>query len=95
MNIYMPGLVKTKILNTEPGFQRVLIILVMTFAAMPTRKAAEHVFSTVSHATEQLSRDHYYSTGQDKGTRPLAMEIGDEERVWSVTKDQLSRFQVT
>ncbi|MEI8094189.1 MAG: SDR family NAD(P)-dependent oxidoreductase [Spirochaetales bacterium] len=95
MNIFMPGLVKTKILSTEPGFQRVLILLVMTFVAISTRKAAEQVFSTVSQATEQLSRDHYYATGQDKGTRPLAMEIGDEDRVWSVTKDQLSRFLVS
>ena len=93
MNIFMPGIVKTKILDSEPGFARIMIKLIMAFVAITPAKSAEQVVATLEDVRRSGSRDSYYDRGQSKGKRDLSLEPGDLERVWTATEAALKGFR--
>ncbi|MEI6621722.1 MAG: SDR family NAD(P)-dependent oxidoreductase [Actinomycetes bacterium] len=85
-NTYMPGLVKTKILDDEPGRMTRLAIKVGTLvmASSPEESAAKLV-ATIERASSGDIRDHYYSGAKDKGIRNLKASTQDILRIWDLS----------
>lgn len=93
MNIFMPGIVKTKILDSEPGPARIMIKIVMALVAITPDKSALQVSATLEDVIAMKSRDSYYDRGQSKGQRELRLEAGDLEKVWESTEACLHGFR--
>ena len=84
-NTYMPGLVKTKILNDEPGrLQRLAVKAAMLVVAMSPEQAAENVATTISTLSGGDIRDHYFSGAEDKGIRGIEASPQDIDRIWDL-----------
>ncbi len=85
-NTYMPGLVKTKILNDEPGrLQRLGIKVAMLVIATTPAESAAKIVATIDTASRGDIRDHYFSRGKDKGTRNLKASPQEIERIWALS----------
>lgn len=84
-NTYMPGLVKTKILNDESGrLQRLAVKAAMLVVAMSPEQAAENVATTISTLSGGDIRDHYFSGAKDKGIRDIQASPQDIDRLWDL-----------
>lgn len=87
MNVFMPGLVKTKILDTEPGrLQRTIIKAVMPFVAVSPEQSAQQVLAALANASDTEARDAYYPKGKPKGRRDLKELPGDGDRAWELAR---------
>lgn len=85
-NTFMPGLVKTKILNAEPGrLQRLAIKVGMLVIAKTPQESAAEITTTIGTVSRGGTRDHYFSGAKDKGTRDLKASRQDVERVWALS----------
>lgn len=86
MNIFMPGLVRTKILDSEPGrLRRAMIKAMMLIIASTPEDSAGQVLDALDDAKRTGARDQYYSRGRPKGRRDLDEQAGDGERIWDLT----------
>ncbi len=85
-NTYMPGLVKTKILDDEPGrLQRLAIKAAMLVMASTPKDSAERIVAVLDQARASGARDHYFATAKDKGARDLDATEADLERIWALS----------
>lgn len=90
MNIYMPGIVKTKILDSEPGLvTRIMIKAVYAVRAVSVEQSAGYVVDVLRDVEEHHRRDAYYSVKKLKPRRDLGDLPGDQETLWKVTREIL------
>ena len=72
MNVYMPGIVKTKILKSEPSFfGRVALTAVYAVAAAPVEKSAARVVAAMRQVDTDEVRDGYFAVDKLKPPRDL------------------------
>lgn len=91
-NVYMPGLVKTKILANEPQPMRSIVRLFGWLMGVPVERAGEEVVTVVRDVVAAKRRDAYYARTKHKGVRELRQEPDDDARVWASTERALSRW---
>ena len=91
-NIYMPGLVKTKILSNEPQPMRLFVQIMNKIVGITPEKAAKNIFSVLNEITQQNKQGHIFSWKTDKGFPKLKTENGDKEKLLAVTDKLLSPF---
>ena len=90
MNIYMPGIVKTKILDSEPSLvMRTVIKAVYAVRAVSVEQSAGYVVDVRQDVEEHHRRDAYYSVKALKPRRDLGDVPGDQEALWELTQDLL------
>ncbi|MEI6724958.1 MAG: SDR family NAD(P)-dependent oxidoreductase [Actinomycetes bacterium] len=93
MNIYMPGIVKTKILDSEPSLvMRTMIKAVYAVKAVSAEQAAGYVVDVLRDVEEHDRRDAYYSVKKLKPRRDLGDLPGDQEALWELTQDLLQPY---
>jgi NAD(P)-dependent dehydrogenase (short-subunit alcohol dehydrogenase family) len=92
MNVFMPGLVKTKILASEPQPMRAIVKLANLFIGLPVDKSAAEVAQVVDDVARNGRRDSYYSRTKLKPPRDLKMKAGDGDRLWELTERLLRPF---
>ena len=92
MNIYMPGLVKTKILADEPQPRRTVAKIMTTVIGIRTTKAAANVYSVHNEAARTGARGVTYAWKKQRAPLDLKLQDGDPGRVWEVTKTCLASF---
>jgi NAD(P)-dependent dehydrogenase (short-subunit alcohol dehydrogenase family) len=93
MNIYMPGIVKTKILDSEPNLaMRMAIKAVYAVRAVSTEESAGYVYGVMRDVQENQRRDAYYSVKKLKGPRGLGDLPGDQQAVWELTQKLLEPY---
>ena len=93
LNIFMPGLVKTKILANEPQPMRLVVQIMNVIMGITPERSASELVGTLRHVTERGARDVYFSRGTPKGTRALKDQQGDGERLWAETERWLSPWR--
>jgi NAD(P)-dependent dehydrogenase (short-subunit alcohol dehydrogenase family) len=87
MNIYMPGIVKTKILDSEPSLvMRTVIKVAYAVRAVPAQQSAGYVVGVLRDVEEHHRRDAYYSVKKLKPRRDLGDLPGDQEALWELTE---------
>ena len=90
MNIYMPGIVKTKILDSEPSLvTRTMIKAVYAVKAVSVEQSAGYVVDVLRDVEEHHRCDAYYSVKALKPRRDLGDVPGDQEALWELTQDLL------
>jgi len=93
MNIYMPGIVKTKILDSEPSLvMRTMIKAVYAVKAVSVEQSAGYVVGVLRDVEEQHRRDAYYSVKTLKPQRDLGDLPGDQEALWELTRELLQPY---
>lgn len=93
MNIYMPGLVKTKILANEPQPRRLLVKTLTAVVGISAERAARNVFSVMSQVTEKGARGETYAWKRQRKPLYLKLQQGDQQRLWEVTATCLAPFE--
>lgn len=93
MNVYMPGLVKTKILRSEPNAVARVALRVMNvvYAATP-EKAAGRVVDVVREVQATGARDGYYAVDKLKPPRDLETGPGDQAKLWALTEHLIAPY---
>ena len=93
MNIYMPGIVKTKILDSEPSLvTRTMIKAVYAVKAVSADQSAGYVAGVLRDVEEHHRRDVYYSVKTLKPRRELGDLPGDQEALWELTRELLQPY---
>jgi NAD(P)-dependent dehydrogenase (short-subunit alcohol dehydrogenase family) len=93
MNIYMPGIVKTKILESEPSLvTRTMIKAVYAVRAVSVEQSAGYVVDVLRDVAEHHRRDAYYSVKTLKPRRNLGDLPGDQDTLWKLTQDLLQPY---
>jgi NAD(P)-dependent dehydrogenase (short-subunit alcohol dehydrogenase family) len=93
MNVYMPGIVKTKILDSEPNFvMRNLIKMIYAVRATTVDQSAEHLLGVVRDVEEHGRRDAYYSVKVLKPRRDLEDAPGEQAALWAATQQILQPY---
>ena len=84
MSMYVPGLVRTKILADEPLLQRVIVAVMIRVIGVTPERTADNVVAAADDVVAAGRRDAYYMI--DKlGTNRLPVAEGEPERVWNLT----------
>ena len=93
LNIYMPGIVKTKILDSEPSLvMRTVIKVVYAVKAVSVEQSAGYVVDVLRDVEEHHRRDAYYSVRKLKPPRDLGDLPGDQEALWELTREALQPY---
>jgi NAD(P)-dependent dehydrogenase (short-subunit alcohol dehydrogenase family) len=95
MNVYMPGLVRTKILSKEPLPMRAIVRLASLFVGIPAEKSADEVVRVIEEIVRNRSRDCYYARTKLMPPRDLKTEPADGERLWVLTERLLHEYRAT
>lgn len=92
MNVFMPGLVKTKILANEPQPMRLIVQLANVFVGISVERSAHEITQVIDQATTDRLRDVYFSRTTLKPPRNLKDQPGDQARMWELTHRWLAQW---
>jgi len=85
LNLYMPGLVKTKILANEPQPMRAFVKLMNVLVGISVEKSAENVFSVVNDIVANKKNGTCYSWKKERSFPKVEMKPDDQSRLWDLT----------
>jgi NAD(P)-dependent dehydrogenase (short-subunit alcohol dehydrogenase family) len=92
LNLYMPGLVKTKILANEPQPGRTFVKIMNMIVGISVEKAAENIFSVINEITNKHKNGTCYSWKTERSFPKVEMKDGDTKRLLEVTDKLLTPF---
>ncbi|OHD13182.1 MAG: hypothetical protein A2086_09665 [Spirochaetes bacterium GWD1_27_9] len=92
MNIYMPGLVKTKILKNEPQPMRFIVKIANLIMGMPVEKSAENIYSVINDVIANQRKGIYYSINKIKPYPLIKISTTESNRVWDLTNELISKY---
>lgn len=90
MSIFVPGLVRTKILANEPLPQRALVAVMIRVIGITAERAADNLVAAAGDVVAAGRRDAYYWINK-LGTNRLAVTEGEPDRVWNLTDRLLNQ----
>ncbi len=94
MNSYMPGIVKTKILRSEPNLlMRTLVRVIYAVKAATVEDSAGYVLGVMRDVEEHKQRGAHYSVKALKPPRDLEDRPGDQEALWDLTATLLAPYR--
>lgn len=85
LNLYMPGLVKTKILANEPQPLRAFVKLMNVLVGISVEKSAENVFSVMNDIVANKKSGACYSWKKERSFQKVEMNPDDQKRLWDLT----------
>jgi NAD(P)-dependent dehydrogenase (short-subunit alcohol dehydrogenase family) len=85
MNVYMPGLVRTKILANEPQPMRLAVQIMNFVIGIPVEQAAAELAGAIEDARGHGRRDTYYWRTKPKPPRALGERPDDAAQLWALT----------
>lgn len=86
VNLYMPGLVKTKILSNEPQPMRALVQIMNVIMGISTTKSAENIYIVMKDILDNNRQGELYSYKKLKRPAKLQIELGDPEKLWKIAE---------
>lgn len=92
LNLYMPGLVKTKILANEPQPMRTFVKIMNVLVGISVEKAADNIFSVINEVTNNHKKGTCYAWRKERSFPKVEMKEADQNRLWEVTNKLLSPF---
>ena len=92
MNIYMPGLVRTKILSNEPGPMRLMVKLMNLVIGISVEKSAENVFTVITDIAQNKRKDAYYQWKELKPSPVLGVTSSDKQILWDLTEKLIKPY---
>ncbi|MBI5650424.1 MAG: SDR family NAD(P)-dependent oxidoreductase [Chloroflexi bacterium] len=92
MNVYMPGLVRTKILANEPQPMRLVVQIANLVMGIPVEKSAENIFNVMNDVTQNKRKGAHYKWDKLKPALKLEMNPDDPQKLWDVTRKILAPY---
>ena len=92
MNLFMPGLVKTKILKNEPQPMRLFVQIMNVIIGLTPEKASENLFKVMNEINANKIRNALFSYDKQRKTLTLATQEVDTEKLLKLTEDLIQKF---
>jgi NAD(P)-dependent dehydrogenase (short-subunit alcohol dehydrogenase family) len=92
MNLYIPGLVKTKILADEPQPSRFIVQIMNVVIGITPKKAAENLFTALNDIIEKQKRGATYAWAKERESLNIKRENGDDEKLMKLTDQLLAPY---
>jgi len=92
INLYMPGLVKTKILKNEPQPMRLLVQIMNFIIGITPEKAAKNMYQVIEQITLADKRNTTFSYAKERKPLKIKTQIGDTEKLLVVTESLLGKY---
>lgn len=92
INLYMPGLVKTKILSNEPQPMRAFVKIMNLIIGLTPEKAADNVLKVLDDIVSKRKNGTTYAWAKERSALKLDAQAGDLERLEALTKQILTPF---
>jgi len=92
LNLYMPGLVKTKILANEPQPMRAFVKLMNFLMGISVEKSAENIYSVYNEIAVTKKKCSCYSWKKERSFPKVDMQSDDQKKLWKVTDNLLTKF---
>lgn len=86
INLYMPGLVKTKILSNEPQPMRAFVKIMNLVIGLTPEKAADNMLKVMDDITQKHKNGATYAWAKERSALKLDTQPGDLERLEVLTK---------
>jgi retinol dehydrogenase-12 len=93
MNVYMPGLVRTKILADEPQPMRLVAQIANLVVGVPADKSGNELATVIEDIRRHGRRDAYYTRTKLKPPRDLGEQAADGTRLWALTERLLQLWR--
>jgi NAD(P)-dependent dehydrogenase (short-subunit alcohol dehydrogenase family) len=87
LNLYMPGLVKTKILANEPQPMRAFVKFMNMVVGISPEQSAENIFFVMNDIVSSRKKGTCYSWKKERSLPKIAMTAGDGERLLKATEE--------
>lgn len=92
LNLYMPGLVKTKILANEPQPMRTIVKLLNSIIGISVEKSADNIFSVMNEIVNNHKNGTCYTWRKESSFPKVEIQTGDQNRLLEVTDRLLGPF---
>lgn len=92
MNLYMPGVVKTKILAHQPLPMSLYARLVISVSGKTAEESASEIWTVMTEINETRVSGAYYDQGNRKPDPDLKTEANDGPALWQLTEKLLARY---
>ena len=92
LNLYMPGLVKTKILANEPQPMRAFVKLMNIIVGISVEKSAENIFSVLNEIVTNKKKCTCYSWKKERSFPKVEMKSDDQKKLWELTDNLLKAY---
>jgi NAD(P)-dependent dehydrogenase (short-subunit alcohol dehydrogenase family) len=92
INLYMPGLVKTKILANEPQPMRAFVKLMNILVGITVEKSAKNIFSVMKDIEIKNKSGACYSWNKEKAFPKVKMKPDDPHRLIELTDNLLEPY---
>lgn len=93
MNVYVPGLVKTKILAGEPQPMRLVVKAANLVIGITPQRAADDVAAVIADVAANQRRAGYFMGRNVKPAPVLEEQAGDRSRLWDLTLELVRPFR--
>lgn len=91
--MYMPGLVKTKILKNEPQPMRLFVQIMNIIMGLTPQKAAENIYKVIQKITLENLKNKTFSYSKIRKRIKLETKVGDTEKLINLTENLISKFK--
>lgn len=92
MNLYMPGLVKTKILSNEPQPMRAFVKIMNLIIGLTPEQAADNMIRVLHEVSQRHRSGATYAWARERSPLKLDTRPGDWERLEALTNSILNPY---
>lgn len=92
LNLYMPGLVKTKVLANEPQPMRAFVKLMNFIMGLTPEQSADNVFVVINDIVSKQKKGTCYSWKKERGLPKIKTIDGDNVKLLNLTNDILQKY---
>lgn len=92
LNLYMPGIVKTKILSHQPLPMSLFARLMVTVSGKSAEESAAEIWTVMNEINETRVSAAYYDQGKRKQNPDLETEANDGTVLWELTEKLLAQY---
>lgn len=92
LNLYMPGLVKTKILKNEPQPMRLFVQIMNMIIGLKPEKSAVNIMKVINEINKNNLSNVTFSYSKQRKPIKLELKTGDDLRLVNVTQTLIQNF---
>lgn len=92
MNLYMPGLVQTKILKNEPQPMKFIVGIANLIIGIPTEKSADNVWLAINDVVQNNRKGVYYWVNKIKVSPAVNSLPEESKKLWDFTLTLLTKY---
>lgn len=92
-NLYMPGLVKTKILKNEPQPMRLFVQIMNVIMGLSPEKAANNIFTCLQKIEKVQLTGRTFSYSKERKAIPIEIQLEDWKQLQAFTNERIKHSE--